>query len=56
MRTHNICFYGELIKIILQLSSNTHLICSIEQIEQQTYDMRAIQYDEEYKTSTLSSP
>ena len=28
MSTHNICFYGELTKIILQLSSNT-LICSI---------------------------
>ena len=28
MSTHNICFYGELTKIILQLSSNTHLICS----------------------------
>ena len=28
MSTHNICFYGELMKIILQLSSNTNLICS----------------------------
>ena len=28
MSTHNICFYGELTKIILQLSSNTLLICS----------------------------
>ena len=28
MSTHNIHFYGELTKIILQLSSNTHLICS----------------------------
>ena len=27
MSTHNICFYRELMKIILQLSSNTHLIC-----------------------------
>ena len=27
MSTHNICFYGELTKIILQLSSNTLLIC-----------------------------
>ena len=26
MSTHNICFYGELMKIILQLSSNTHHI------------------------------
>ena len=26
MSTHNVCFYGELTKIILQLSSNTHLI------------------------------
>ena len=26
MSTHNICFYGELKKIILQLSSNTLLI------------------------------
>ena len=28
MSTHNICFYGELTKIILSLSSNTLLICS----------------------------
>ena len=28
MSTHNICFHGELTKIILQLSSNTFLICS----------------------------
>ena len=28
MSTHNIYFYGELMKIVLQLSSNTHLICS----------------------------
>ena len=28
MSTHNISFYGELVKIILQLSPNTHLICS----------------------------
>ena len=28
MSTHSICFYGELTKIILQLSSNTLLICS----------------------------
>ena len=28
MSTHNICFYGELTKIIFQLSSNTLLICS----------------------------
>ena len=28
MSTHNICFYGELTKIILQLSSDTLLICS----------------------------
>ena len=27
MSTHNICFYGEQEKIILQLSSNTLLIC-----------------------------
>ena len=27
MSTHNICFYGELTKIILQLSSNILLIC-----------------------------
>ena len=25
---HNICFNGELTKIILQLSPNTHFICS----------------------------
>ena len=28
MSTHNICFYRELMKIILHLSSNTPLICS----------------------------
>ena len=28
MSTHNICFYGELTKIILELSSNTLLTCS----------------------------
>ena len=28
--THTICFYGELTKIILQLSSNTLFICSTE--------------------------
>ena len=28
MSTHNICFYGELTKIILQLSLSTHFICS----------------------------
>ena len=28
MSTHNICFYEELMKIILQLSSNTLPICS----------------------------
>ena len=27
MSTHNICFYGELTKIILELSSNTLLVC-----------------------------
>ena len=32
MSTHNIRFYGELTKIILQLSSNTHFICSTELI------------------------
>ena len=30
MSTHNICFYGEQMKIVLELSSNTHLICSTE--------------------------
>ena len=30
MSTHNIGFYGELTKIILQLSSDTLLICSSE--------------------------
>ena len=27
MSTHNICFYGQIWKIILQLSSNTHFTC-----------------------------
>ena len=30
MSTHHICFYGELMKIILQVSSNTLLIYSTE--------------------------
>ena len=30
MSTHNIDFYEEIMKIIFQLSSNTHLICSSE--------------------------
>ena len=30
MSTHNICFYEELTKIILELSSNTLLICSTD--------------------------
>ena len=34
MSTHNIYFYGELTKIILQLSSNTLLICSIARVYQ----------------------
>ena len=33
MSTHNICFYGELTKIILKLSSNTLLICSTDQAD-----------------------
>ena len=28
MNTHNICFYGEITKIIPKLSSDTLLICS----------------------------
>ena len=28
MGTHNICFYGEISKIVPQLSPNTLLICS----------------------------
>ena len=28
MSTHSICFYGELTKIIIELSSNSLLICS----------------------------
>ena len=28
MSTHNICFYGEITKIISKLASNTLLICS----------------------------
>ena len=30
MSTNSVCFYGELTKIILELSSNTLLICSTE--------------------------
>ena len=32
MSTHNICFYGEITKIIPKFSSNTLLICSSESI------------------------
>ena len=28
MSTHNICFYGEIWKIIPKSSQNTHLVCS----------------------------
>ena len=28
MNTHNICFYGEISKVIPQLSPNTLLVCS----------------------------
>ena len=31
MSTHNIGFYGDLTKIIFELSSNTHLISSADQ-------------------------
>ena len=30
MNAQNICFYGEIRKIIPKLSSNTHLICSTD--------------------------
>ena len=39
MSTHNIGFYGELTKLIFQLSSNTHLVCFSEgtcQIQQES--------------------
>ena len=32
MSTHNVCFYGEISKIIFQLSSNSQLICSSENL------------------------
>ena len=39
MSTLNICFYGELMKIILQLPSNTLLICStVTGAKDTTYD------------------
>ena len=34
MSTHNLCFYGELTKIILQSSVNTHFICSLDKPSQ----------------------
>ena len=37
MSTHNICFYGELTRIILELSSNTLLICSTDFLWCQRY-------------------
>ena len=33
MSTHNICFYGEITKIIPKLSSNTLLICSTDDLD-----------------------
>ena len=40
--TH-ICFYGELTKIILQLSSNTHHICFTEKwIEVSSANLKAV--------------
>ena len=47
MSTHIICFYGELTKIILQLSSDTLLICStvdsenVFKTENKNYDSTA---------------
>ena len=38
MSTHNICFYGELTKTILQLSSNTPLICSTAAFSSQIHE------------------
>ena len=32
MSTHNICSFGELLKSILQLSSNTLLICATDSV------------------------
>ena len=37
MSIHNICFYRELTKIILQLSSNTLLMCSIALVNHADY-------------------
>ena len=37
MSTHNIGFYEEMAKIIFQLSSNTHLICSSEGLQESQF-------------------
>ena len=34
MSTHNVCFYGEITKIISKISSNTFLICSAADLRQ----------------------
>ena len=40
--THNVCFYGELTKITLRLSSNTILICSSELEKKSSYLLPAV--------------
>ena len=42
MSSHNICFYGEINKIIPKLSSNTLLICSIEWWRHKTVMRRTV--------------
>ena len=39
MCTHSIHFYGEISKIITQLSQNTLLICSTEVVQCLAYDL-----------------
>ena len=41
MSTHNIGFYGELTKIIFQLSSNAHLIYSSGRVFRDYYKINA---------------
>ena len=56
MSTHNICFYGEIMKFITKLSPNTLLICStvtcILLAEEQMLKMGIIVLDEPHHEKT----
>ena len=47
MSTHNVCFYGEIGKIIPKLSSSTLLICSTEILQRdlKTFDEKSFTWN-----------